>query len=510
MTDAPRATSPHRDLPTTAPGVRPNTPDLRPVTREGDDPPAATQGRALALVTGATGYIGGLLVGRLLDAGRPVRVLSRRAARLDARPWRHRVEVHEGDASDRDDLQAAMHGVDVAYYLLHSMDGQGDFARRDLQLATDFAAAARSAGVRRIVYLGGLHPEGELSEHLRSRVEVGQALMASGVPTACLQAAVVLGDGSASFAMLRHLTERLPAMIAPSWLHNRIQPIAVDDVMHYLVAAADLPQEVSRTFDIGGPEVLTYAEMIRRFAAVTGRRQPLVVTVPVLTPRLASHWVGLVTPVGSGVATPLVGSLVHEVVCRESDLDTLVGPPPAGHTPFDAAVRAAMSTASPQRGPRTLAATAAATALAAAAGSVATDPGSPWYRRLDLPAWQPPALVFPIVWTALYADIAGTSASVIRTLEDDGRPTQARAYARALAANLMLNAGWSVLFWRSRRLGVATAEAALLAASSVDLARRARQAGPGHARLLAPYALWCAFATVLTATIARRNPRRPD
>lgn len=496
---------------TTHPDAATDTPaDTSPDAHVRAHPSGMSQRRRLALVTGATGYIGGLLVARLLDAGDEVRVLSRRAARLDGRPWRARVEVCEGDASDAGDLEVAMRGVEVAYFLLHSMDGHGDFARRDRMLATAFAAAARAAGVRRLVYLGGLHPDGELSEHLRSRVEVGQILMSSGVPTACLQAAVVLGDGSASFEMLRHLTERLPAMIAPAWLHNRIQPIAVDDVMHYLVAAADLPEEVNRTFDIGGPEVSTYAEMIRRFAAVTGHRQPLVVTVPVLTPRLASHWVGLVTPVGAGVAKPLVGSLVHEVVCRERDLDALVGAPPDGHTPFDTAVRKAMSTAAPQRGPRTLAATAAATALAAVVGSLATNPGSAWYRRLDLPPWQPPALAFPVVWTALYADIAGTSASVIRTLEDDDHPDEAQAYTRALGANLLLNAAWSVLFWRSRRLDLAAGEAALLTASSVDLVRRARHAGPGHARLLVPYALWCGFATVLSAAISRRNPRRPD
>ncbi len=196
----------------------------------------------------------------------------------------------------------------------------------------------------RIVYLSGLHPAHEpLSDHLASRVEVGDLLMASGVPTAVLQAAIILGSGSASFEMLRHLTTRLPVMLTPKWLDNRIQPIAVRDVLDLLVSAADLPPELNRTFDIGGPEVLTYREMIQRFAAVAGLRARAIVTVPVLTPHLASHWVGLVTPVPTGVAKPLVGSLVHEVVASETDLQDLVGMPAAGALPFDAAVAASVA-----------------------------------------------------------------------------------------------------------------------------------------------------------------------
>lgn len=295
------------------------------------------------LVTGATGYIGGLLVPRLLDEGWTVRALTRSAERLRSREWADRVEVVEGDVTSAGDLREALTGVDVAYYLVHSMDGGGDLARRDRDLAERFATTAADEEVGRIVYLGGLHPEGaDLSEHLASRVEVGQVLLDGAVPTAVLQAAVVLGDGSVSFDMLRHLTERLPAMVAPRWVRNRIQPIAVDDALDYLVGAARLPAEVNRTFDIGGPEVLTYEEMIQRFAAVTGLRRRLVVGVPVLTPWLASHWVGLITPVSADVAKPLVGSLVHEVVRREWDLDDYVGRPEHGLLDFDEAVRRAM------------------------------------------------------------------------------------------------------------------------------------------------------------------------
>ncbi|WP_433955884.1 NAD(P)H-binding protein [Janibacter indicus] len=310
---------------------------------ETSTPFAAPEEPGAALVTGATGYIGGLLVPRLLDDGWKVRVLTRSSERLRGRDWADRVEVVEGDATSEADLRRALSGTDVAYYLVHSMDGGGDLARRDRELAEGFAAAAGEAGVGRIVYLGGLHPEGaDLSEHLASRVEVGQILLDGPVPAAVLQAAVVLGNGSVSFDMLRYLTERLPVMVAPQWLRNRIQPIAIDDALHYLVGAASLPAEVDRAFDIGGPEVLTYEQMIQRFAAVTGLRRRVVLTLPVLTPWLASHWVGLVTPVDAAVAKPLVGSLVHEVVRREHDLDELVGLPAQGLVGFDEAVRRAM------------------------------------------------------------------------------------------------------------------------------------------------------------------------
>jgi uncharacterized protein YbjT (DUF2867 family) len=300
-------------------------------------------GARLALVTGATGYVGSRLVPRLLQDGWQVRVLTRERARVAERSWYPEVDVVEGDASFRSVLLDACSGVDVAYYLLHSMDGGSDFRRRDRDLALSFGIAAQTAGVRRIVYLSGLHPAGQLSPHLASRVEVGDLLMASGVPTAVLQAAMVVGSGSASFEMLRHLTQRLPAMVAPTWLDSRIQPIAVRDVLHYLVACADLPPEHSRTFDVGGPDVLTYREMIAIFARVAGLRRRRVVTVPaVLPPAVASLWVRFVTPVPPGLARPLVGSLLHDVVCAEQDLASIVGAPPGGPLPFERAVAVAL------------------------------------------------------------------------------------------------------------------------------------------------------------------------
>ena len=298
---------------------------------------------ARVLVTGVTGYIGGRLVPELLSAGHRVRVMARRPRRLDGRDWRDRVEVVDGDASDPDQVARAVEGVDVAYYLIHALNTGRRFETRDRHTARMFGTACREAGVGRIVYLGGLHPDGEeLSAHLGSRREVGEILLASGVPTTVLRAAVILGSGSASFEMLRYLTERLPVMVTPRWLDTRIQPIAVRDVLHYLVGSAAIPAEVNRGFDIGGPDVLTYREMMQRYAAVAGLAPRRIVTLPLLTPSLSSHWVGLVTPVPSSIARPLVDSLVHEVVCKEHDIDRYVAEPPGGPTGFDRAVELAL------------------------------------------------------------------------------------------------------------------------------------------------------------------------
>jgi len=298
----------------------------------------------LVAVTGVTGYVGGRLVPELLAAGYRVRALARHPERLRGRPWFHDVEAVKADASDADQIRAALDGADVAYYLIHSMGSGSEFEERDRSTARTFGKAAREAGVGRLIYLGGLAPEGEkLSPHLASRTEVGEILLDSGVPTAVLRAAVILGSGSASFEMMRYLTERLPAMTVPKWVENRIQPIAVRDVLRYLVGAASLPPEVSRAFDIGGPEVLTYRDMMQHYAAVAGLRRRIIVPVPVLTPGLSSLWVGLVTPVPSGIARPLVESLVHEVVCDEHDIAEYIPDPPQGLIGFDRAVKLALT-----------------------------------------------------------------------------------------------------------------------------------------------------------------------
>ena len=295
--------------------------------------------RVRHLITGATGYVGGRLAPRLLAQGDAVRCLVRDPAKLRDVPWARDAEVVRGDLLDEDAVRRACVGVDVVYFLVHSLVDR-DFAAIDRRAATIVAQAARDCGVRRIVYLGGLHPDGPLSAHLASRREVGEILLASGVPTAVLQAAVVLGSGSASFEMLRYLTERLPVMVTPRWVGTRIQPIAIRDVLRYLIAAARLPEDVNRTFDIGGPEVLTYREMMSRYAAVAELPARRVLPVPVLTPRLSAHWVNLVTPVPRAIAAPLIDSLVHEVVCREQDILEYVPDPPEGRIGYDRGRRA--------------------------------------------------------------------------------------------------------------------------------------------------------------------------
>jgi len=313
-------------------------------TASDDDPVLAGSGDGrLALVTGVTGYIGGRLVPELLAAGYRVRALARNADRLRDRPWRDEIEVVETDASDPEGLARALDGVDVAYYLLHSLGTGRTFEVQDRRMALTFGKAAREAGTGRIVYLGGLYPSGEeLSPHLLGRKEVEDILLASGVPVAVLRAAVILGSGSASFEMLRYLTERLPVMIRPKWLANRIQPIAVRDVLRYLVGAASVPPEVSRGFDIGGPDVVTYLELMQRYAKAAGLPKRYAIPVPVLTPHLSSHWINLVTPVPHTIAGALVSSIVHEVVVKERDIAQYVPDPPEGLLGVDDAIELAL------------------------------------------------------------------------------------------------------------------------------------------------------------------------
>lgn len=344
-------------------------------------------------VTGATGYIGGRLVPRLLAEGHTVRALTRDGGRLRDVPWVGEVEVVEADAQDRASLDRALAGVDVAYYLVQSIDAGGDVEAADRQAARSFGAAAREAGVGRVVHLGGLTPQGQrLSPHLRGRHEVGQVLLDSGVPTAVLQAAVILGSGSASFEMLCYLTERLPAMITPRWVKTRIQPIAVRDVLRYLVGAATLPSDVSRRFDIGGPDVLTYVEMMQRYAAAAGLRPRIILPVPVLSPRLSAHWVNVVTPVPAAIAAPLVRSLGEEVVCAEHDIATYVPDPPEGRLGFDEAVSLALLRVRE--------------AAVETRWSSATWPGAPSDPLPSDPAWAGGSLYTDLRQTGVAADRA--------------------------------------------------------------------------------------------------------
>ncbi|MBW0015239.1 DUF2867 domain-containing protein [Mycobacterium sp.] len=301
---------------------------------------------ARCLVTGATGYIGCRLVPRLLDEGHTVRAMARTPGKLDDVPWRERAEVARGDLGDLDSLIAAFDGVDVVYYLVHSMGAAKDFGSEEARAVRNVVTAARRAGVRRIVYLGGLHPEGSrLSKHLESRVAVGEALIDSGIETMVLQAGVVVGSGSASFELIRHLTDRLPVMTTPKWVHNRIQPIAVRDALYYLVAAATAPlstKDKVRTWDIGGPDVLEYGDMMRVYAEVAGLGRRYLIVLPFLTPTVASLWIGTVTPIPPGLARPLIESLECDAVMRNADIDSVIEPPPGGLTGYRHAVELAL------------------------------------------------------------------------------------------------------------------------------------------------------------------------
>ena len=300
-------------------------------------------GEVRCMVTGATGYIGGRLAPRLLDRGLAVRAMARNLDKLDRLPWRDRAEVARGDLGDPDSLTTAFDGIDVVYYLVHSMGTSPDFVAEEARSARNVVAAARRSGVKRLVYLSGLHPPGaELSPHLRSRTAVGDILLESGIESVVLQAGIVIGSGSASFEMIRHLTNRLPAMTTPKWVHNKIQPIAIDDVLHYLIEAATARVPASRTWDIGGPDVLEYGEAMQVYAEAAGLRRRLIVVLPWLTPTIASWWVGLVTPIPGALARPLVESLECDAVMANHDIDAVIAPPAGGLTGYSDAVAQAL------------------------------------------------------------------------------------------------------------------------------------------------------------------------
>jgi len=270
------------------------------------------------LVTGASGFVGSRLGPELAAAGHEVLAMTRNPDRYQGtgRPVR-------GDVYDADSVAAALQGCDAAYYLVHSL-GDADFEQRDAMAARTFASAAADAGLERIVYLGGLGEDGdELSAHLRSRREVEQLLGGAGVPVTTLRAGIVIGHGGISWEMTRQLVEHLPAMITPRWVHTRTQPIAVADVVRYLVGVLDVPEAAGRALDIGGPDVLEYLEMLRRVAAIEGRRL-LVVPVPLLSPRLSSRWLSLVTSVDVQTGRSLIDSMTNEVVVRDDSIRKLV------------------------------------------------------------------------------------------------------------------------------------------------------------------------------------------
>ena len=293
------------------------------------------------LVTGATGYVGGRLVPRLIEAGYSVRVMVRDSSRLQGRTWVKNVEVAQGDVLEPDTLPETMKGIGVAYYLIHSMGGGANFHTRDLSAARAFGNAARQAGIQRIIYLGGMgDPNSDLSEHLRSRQQTGNALREAGVPVTEFRAAIIVGSGSLSFEMIRYLTERLPIIICPQWVFTRVQPISIRNVLEYLIGALDQIDSTGKVIEIGGTDTLTYGEMIIQYARVRGLKRWLL-PVPLISPQLLSYWVHLVTPLPAVIAHPLIDGLRNEVVVRDHTAEDLF--PNIRPLDYENAVRAALA-----------------------------------------------------------------------------------------------------------------------------------------------------------------------
>ena len=331
------------------------------------------------LVTGASGYVGGRLVTALLEDGATVRVFVRDQKKAQSNSWASSVEIATGNASDYQSTLKALTGIHTAYYLLHSINAGTNFDKIESEMATNFAKAAQEAGVKQIIYLGGINNDLKSSKHLNSRANTGRSLASTSVPVMEMRAGIIIGSGSASFEMLRHLTHRLPVMTTPKWVMNKTHPIAVRDVLWYLKSAAKLEKPVSGIFDIGGPEVLTYADMMQKFAKLSGLRKRLIIKVPVLTPNLSSLWIGFVTPVPTTLARPLVGSLISEVVADPAkSIDYLIPKPAEGLIDVSTAITLALSKVSSNS--------------VSTRWSDATAPFAPWQKAQSDPDWAGEAL----------------------------------------------------------------------------------------------------------------------
>ena len=281
------------------------------------------------LVTGATGYVGGRLIPALLAAGYRVRAMGRNLAKMGCRPWagHQRVELVQGDVLDLESLNQAASGCRAAYYLVHSMIAQKEkFVEADRRAAHNMVAAATTAGLERIIYLGGLAEakDGTLSKHLKSRIEVADILQNGAVPTTDLRTPMILGSGSASFEILRYLVERLPAMTTPRWVRSLNQPIAIRNVITYLTGCLEHEETIGQTYDIGGPEILTYRDLLDIYAEEAHLPKRLIIPVPVLTPTLSALWIHLISPVPKSIALPLTEGLTSDAVCTEDRIQSII------------------------------------------------------------------------------------------------------------------------------------------------------------------------------------------
>jgi len=328
----------------------------------------------LILVTGASGYVGGRLVTSLLEDKAKVRVFVRDANKAHSHSWADEVEIAVGNALDYQSTVKALTGVHTAFYLLHSINLGPNFDQIESEMARNFAKAAEECGVKQIVYLGGINNDAKTSKHLQSRANTGKELATTSVAVMELRAGIIIGSGSASFEMLRHLTHRLPVMTTPKWVSNKTHPIAIRDILWFLRNAAKLEKPVTGIFDIGGPEILSYAEMMQKFAAISGLRRRWIIEVPVLTPKLSSLWIGFVTPVPTSLARPLVGSLISEVVADPAkSISHLIPNPPEGLIDVEAAIHLALTKVSDNN--------------VSTRWSDAAVPTAPWQKAQSDPDW---------------------------------------------------------------------------------------------------------------------------